>query len=160
VITPEERHYLYKKILDRYDKLFEFLAHHYASDNEEKDLHQQILLHIWKGLDGFEKRSSPEWWGYRIAQNTVNSHRRATRRHNRGLEAYKETVETTMPGGRGEDQIVQDFSNSITEEEQEIFALYLSDRDYKEIAEMKRINEATLRSKISRLKDKFKQRYL
>ena len=48
----------------------------YARGADENDLFQEMLLQIWKGLPGFEGRSSKNTWVYRVALNTAMTYRR------------------------------------------------------------------------------------
>jgi RNA polymerase sigma factor (sigma-70 family) len=107
-----------------------------ASNDEEQDLHQQILAQIWKGLSGFERRSALGTWAYRTAMNAVYNYRRNTHRRNNAMNGYKETVETTMHGGRDIDAMFREFEKSLSDNDRDIFALYLSQLSLKEIAEI------------------------
>ena len=52
-----------------------------GSAQDAEDLIQETLLAAWRGLDGFEGRSSPRTWLYRIATNRcLNAVRSASRR--------------------------------------------------------------------------------
>ena len=43
----------------------------FASDRQQADdLVQEVLIRLWRGIDGFKGRSSAKTWGYRVALNT------------------------------------------------------------------------------------------
>jgi RNA polymerase sigma factor (sigma-70 family) len=160
VITPAERQDLYNRIVDRYDKHYIDIARYYAPNTEENDLHQHILFQIWKSLDQFEGRSTPETWAYRLALNTSKSYRRDNGRREKALNAYKATVVTKMQGGRGAAPVLKEFTDSLRGKNRDIFILYMTNVGYAEIAEIMRMSEPTVRARISRLKDKFEQLYI
>ncbi|NBB92772.1 MAG: sigma-70 family RNA polymerase sigma factor [Gammaproteobacteria bacterium] len=47
------------------------IARQYAGEADEQDLLQEICLALWRGLDGFEGRSSLSTWVFRVAVNTA-----------------------------------------------------------------------------------------
>jgi DNA-directed RNA polymerase specialized sigma24 family protein len=63
-------------------------------------------------------------------------------------------------GGRDEEQMLQEFAQSLPDTERSLFAFHLTDRSYQEIADITGLSELALRVKTSRLKNLFKQRYL
>jgi RNA polymerase sigma-70 factor, ECF subfamily len=128
--------------------------------NEALDLYQEILCKIWKSLDRFEGRSAPETWAYRIALHTAINYKRNSFRRNRAWRNYGQDLQTKQNGGRGEDEILNEFAESLPEEDRKLFMLHLTELSYQEIAEISGISEPALRVRISRLKHQFEQRYL
>jgi RNA polymerase sigma-70 factor (TIGR02960 family) len=72
----------FRDLTDPYRR--ELLAHCYrmlGSLTEAEDMLQETLIAAWRGLAGFEGRSSPRSWLYRIATNTcLNAVRAGARR--------------------------------------------------------------------------------
>ena len=124
------------------------------------DLYQEIRYQVWKSLDRFNGRSAPATWAYRIAVNTGASHRRNNSYRDQARRAYGQSVPCKQSCGRGEEQILREFAQSLPGMERKLFTLYLTDLSYKEIAEAAGISEGTLRVKIKRLKHQYEQRYL
>ncbi len=160
MVGPSEKEDLFNQILARNKGRFLFMARQYASAGEAADLYQEILYHLWKSLDRFEGRSGATTWAYRIALNTASKCRRNDFRRDRAWRAYGQNVQSEQRGGRGEEQILREFAQSLPDTERSLFTLYLANLSYQEIAEVARISEPTLRVKISRLKNQFEQRYL
>jgi RNA polymerase sigma-70 factor (ECF subfamily) len=160
VVAPSEKEDLFDRVLNLNKGRFLFIARQYASPNEVADLYQDILYQLWKSLDRFEGRSGPTTWACRIALNTASTYRRNNFRRDRAWRVYRQNVESEQRGGRGEEQILREFAESLPDTERTLFTLYLTNLSYQEIAEVIGISEPTLRVKISRLKNQFEQRYL
>lgn len=48
------------------------IARVYAgADGEEEDLHQEMVLQLWRGLPSYRGDSAPGTWLYRVALNTA-----------------------------------------------------------------------------------------
>ncbi len=160
MVAPSEKEDLFDRVLARNKGRFLFIARQYAPSSDVMDLYQEILYQLWKSLDRFEGRSAPSTWAYRIALNTASTHRRNTFRRDRAWRVYRQTVLSEQAGGRGEEHILREFAQSLSETERSLFTLYLTNLSYQEIAEVTGISEPTLRVKISRLKEQFEQRYV
>ncbi len=160
MVAPAEKEDLFNRILARNKGHFLFIARQYASNSEVVDLYQEILCHLWKSLDRFEGRSAPITWAYRVALNTASAYKRNSFRRGRAWRAYGQNVQSEQNGGRGEEQILREFAQSLPDSERSLFTLYLTNLSYQEIAEFAGISEAALRVRISRLKSQYEQRYL
>jgi len=160
VVAPTEKEDLFDRVLAQNKGRFLFIARQYASANEVVDLYQEIVYQLRKSLDRFEERSAPATWAYRIAVNTASTYRRNNFRRDRAWRVYRQNVESEQRGGRGEEQILREFAESLPDTERSLFTLYLTNLSYQEIAEVAGISEPTLRVRISRLKNQFEQRYL
>lgn len=55
---------------DNKDKIYRIFCFYIEDDEDRKDLHQEILTNIWRGLDHFVGRLKISTWIYRIAVNT------------------------------------------------------------------------------------------
>jgi RNA polymerase sigma factor (sigma-70 family) len=120
-------------------------------------------MRIRSGMDGFEGRSALATWAYRLAVNEALQYRREINRREKALREYGRNVQNVQIeqiGGRGQAQILREFTQSLKDEDQTIFTLYIANVSYQQIAEIAGVTEAYLRLKISRLRDLFEQRYL
>ena len=160
MVAPTRKQDMFDRVLAQNDVRFHFIAQQYASTSEVLDLYQEILHQIWKSLDRFEGRSAPETWACSIALYTANAYRRKRLRRAKVLHTYRKNVQSEQKGGRGEEQILREFVESLPEVERGLFTLYLTNLSYKEIVEFTDISEPVLRVRISRLRNQFEQRYL
>ncbi len=85
-----------------------------GSLQDAEDVLQETLLAAWRGLDGFEGRSSIRTWLYRIATNRCfNARRSASRRA--AKEWDMPAVEPPEPTGFGEIPWLEPYPDSLLE---------------------------------------------
>jgi RNA polymerase sigma-70 factor (ECF subfamily) len=138
------------------------IARSYARADEWRDLCQEILLQMWKGLDGFEGRSTPSTWVYRVALNTAITFRR---RNGRRVEPWGRPLPESgpepvaPPNLENEILILEEFLHSLEKVDRAVFLLYLEDLSYREISEVTGLTESHVGVRINRLKKAFTQRY-
>ena len=138
------------------------IARSYAPADECQDLCQEILLQMWRGLDGFEGRSAPSTWVYRVALNTAITYRRKTGRRVRPAarslsEMHPDPAAPPNPGD--EILILEEFLSSLGKVDRAIFLLYLEDLSYREISEVVGMTDGNVGVRINRLKRTFTQCY-
>jgi DNA-directed RNA polymerase specialized sigma24 family protein len=107
------------------------------------------VFHLLNSCKSQKARQSPEDY-----QTSRQSFRDKT------LREYAQNMPYRQPGGRGEEQILQEFSQLLPETERRLWLLFMAGLSYQQLAEEAGILETTLRSKILRLKNLFQKRYL
>jgi RNA polymerase sigma factor (sigma-70 family) len=138
------------------------IASSYARGDEAQDLCQEILLQMWRGLDGFEGRSAPSTWVYRIALNTAITFRRKNGRHAGppGRHPAATGLEPAAPSSPGNELLIlEEFLRSLGAIDRAVFLLYLEDLSYLEISEVTGLTKSHVGVSINRLKKTFTQRY-
>jgi RNA polymerase sigma factor (sigma-70 family) len=131
------------------------------NEADRQDLFQEMVLQCWRSYPTFKGDAKISTWLYRVALNTAIA----------GLRKQKNNV-TKYPGEIIADSIVDDIT-WIAEEEQlqqmygaisklgevdrAIVMLYLDDHSYEEMEDILGIREATLRVKMTRIKDRLRQ---
>ena len=137
------------------------IARSYASGDEAADLLQEILLQIWRGLEGFAGRSALGTWAYRVALNTAISFRSERwSRARRPFQIPPSGAPSTPAAPRREIAILEEFIAGLGPTDRAVFVLYLEDLSYREIAEVVGLTESHVGVKIHRLKGRFIERYL
>jgi RNA polymerase sigma factor (sigma-70 family) len=131
------------------------------NDEDRQDLFQEIVLQCWRSYPTFKGNAKISTWLYRVALNTAIA----------GLRKKKNEV-TKYPGEIITDTIADDTSwiaaeeqlqqmyraiGKLSEVDKAIVMLYLDDRSYEEMEEILGIKEATLRVKMTRIKDRLRQ---
>jgi RNA polymerase sigma factor (sigma-70 family) len=162
VVTGDEKERLFKNIVAVNQRRIEAIARSYAHAGEQQDLCQEILLQMWKGLDGFEGRSAPSTWVYRVALNTAITFRRKNSRRVEPMgkplaESSQEPAAPSSPGN--EILILEEFLGSLGKIDRAVFLLCLEDLSYREISEVTGLTEGHVGVRINRLKRAFTHRY-
>ncbi|HVL68360.1 MAG TPA: RNA polymerase sigma factor [Vicinamibacterales bacterium] len=137
------------------------LARAYAGA-EWADLHQEILLQVWRGLDSFQGRSSVSTWLYRVALNTALTWRRRAAPAAAALvpqgEAPREPAGELSP--RDPMRVLDEFLGTLDPVDRAVLVLYLEDASYAEIADVTGLSENHVGVKLNRLKRAFVDRYI
>ena len=129
---------------------------------EWKDLHQDILLQIWRGLDSFAERASASTWLYRVALNTALTWRRKAGPAGRTIVSVSESIPEPIGSTGPQDpmQVLDEFLASLNAIDRAILLLYLEDASYADIAEVTGLSQSNVGVRINRLKRTFVDRYI
>ena len=135
----------------------------YCADNEDKkDLEQEILIQIWKSLDTYNDTYAITTWLYRISMNVAISHYRKTYktkgktvRLDTGLLEFTAAPETSERSY--EQELLRKLLAGLNEFDKALMFLYLEDKDYEVIADILGITKTNVATKISRIKNRWKQ---
>jgi RNA polymerase sigma-70 factor (ECF subfamily) len=158
-----ETHQRFLEIVEPNRRRLQGLARSFAAGADRDDLYQEMLLQIWRSLDGFAGRSNPDTWVYRVALNTAISHRRRSsvrERHASTTEIEPDHVPGASAGGRDELHILEEFMAGLNEIDRSLFALYLEDLSYRELAEVTGLSESHVGVRINRMKRRFTDTYI
>lgn len=134
----------------------------YAYDtHDRKDLFQEILIAAWQSYPKYKGDAKFSTWLYKVAIYTAIA----------GLRKSKSFIKSTDPNELPQSTITLSYDASqddqlsvlykaiaqLNEIDKAIVMLYLEDKSYKEMEDIMGINEATLRVKVNRIKEKLKQ---
>jgi len=162
VAGPDAKQRLFEEVVAANQRRILAIARSYAPPNERQDLCQEIMLQMWKGLDGFQGRSAPSTWVYRVALNTAITFRRKNgRRIDPSASALDEGGHDPVapPSVATEIAILEDFLQSLGKIDRAVFLLYLEDLSYRDISDVTGLTESHVGVRINRLKKAFIQRY-
>ena len=69
--TKEQKERDFERLVEEQRQTIYSVCYLFASDRQQADdLVQEVLIRLWRGIDGFKGRSSAKTWGYRVALNT------------------------------------------------------------------------------------------
>jgi len=163
----ENKETKFKSILSEYQDMIYRLCCIYVDDAEcRKDLYQNILMRIWKGLNSFENRSSISTWIYRISVNTSIDYLRKenNKKHISNLKDMRDLELADNSNTLEEDLITSEkirlmyrCINKMTFIDKTLITLYLEDLSYREISEILGISEKNVGVRLSRIKTKLNQ---
>jgi RNA polymerase sigma-70 factor (ECF subfamily) len=151
---------VFLSLVRKHSPLLHKVCHLYCrSEDERRDLLQEILLQLWKSLPGFEGRAKPATWFYRVALNTAITFLRKSARSG-FVSAFPET-QTAVCEGREFRQIenaevLERALATLGDVEKAIVLLHFEERSYLEIAEILGISEKVVSVKLVRIKTKLR----
>ncbi len=153
--TKEQR---FSKLVKEHEQTIYAVCYMFSRDAEEvDDLHQEILLRLWQGYDGFEGRSDIKTWIYRVALNYCINFRDKRRREQtrrmtvRGSDSSDSDLEKRM-------QIKQLYQriNKLGLVDRSVILLWLEGLSYEEIGEILGISVKNVSFKLVRIKERLK----
>lgn len=158
-MTAAEKEKQFMEILDTYKNQIYRVCWGFTSNiHDVEDLFQEIVLNIWKGLNGFRQESSLSTWIYRIAVNTCILWRK------------KSTITTPLDTNHIATEM-KDFEiqynpkllklrtaiQDLKKFDRSLMLLVIEGFSYKEIAEILGISITNVGAKISRIKSRIKK---
>lgn len=158
-ITQQE----FVQLIEGNKRLIYKVCHVYAHTSDDKeDLYQEILVQLWSSLPTFRHESKFTTWMYRVALNTAIAGLRK-RKHTplkaEFNEKYVAVAEPTYMEGEQKDPVTEMYEaiKLLTPVEKAVVTLYLENKSYDEMEEVLGIAGATLRVKMTRIKDKLQR---
>jgi RNA polymerase sigma factor (sigma-70 family) len=131
------------------------------SQEERRDLFQEITLQLWKGFKAYEGRAKLSTWMYRVALNTaISSFRKRKRRPEEQALGEFEMQLPNPPEDPDKAEKIRFLYKAIgklSKVEKAIIMLYLEEHSYDEIAEIVGITRNHVGVKINRIKGKLKK---
>lgn len=126
-----------------------------------EDLFQETILNVWKGIDGFQGKSSPATWIYRITVNTCILWKKKIT----PLEDMETNTLVDSPTQDTEFEVEQNprilqlraAIQQLKKVDRSLILLVLEGFSYKEIAEISGISVSNVGAKLTRIKAKIKQ---
>lgn len=159
----------FKQIIEENSQRINSICSYYNSNAEDrKDLHQEILVNIWKSLDKFRGDSAISTWIYRIAVNTSLSFNGKAYRHmNLNIESVPQSMNLLFDDEEMEHKInkEQHFDeleaqlNMLSIIDKALITLVLEGCSMREIADIIGLTEPNVKVKIHRIKEQLKQQF-
>lgn len=148
----------FENIVREYGGLITKICFYFSIDSEDfKDLRQEVMYHIWKGLDKFRNESKISTWIYRISFNSCISFQRKDKKFKKistenilNLPAEDENFRSKLEEYEKMHALIQ----KLKYEERVIILMWLDDLSYDEIAHITGHNRNTVATKLKRIKEK------
>jgi RNA polymerase sigma-70 factor, ECF subfamily len=164
----QDREQLYRNAVREFGSALDRLAAGYEADPDKRhDLRQDIHLHIWKSLEGFDGRCSLKTWTFRVAHNAAVSYVTRERRKNSMLVSIEELHQ--LPHSMvWEPDIDQHRSLlrlsrlilNLKPLDRQIMLSYLEEMDNQTIADITGLSPANVAMKVHRIKHVLSRRLL
>jgi RNA polymerase sigma-70 factor (ECF subfamily) len=128
------------------------LVHLYAtSDEDKKDLYQEIVLQAWKTYPSFRGEAKFSTWLYRLCLNTIFTIQRKTNKIDyTDTTMYEQQLITTS--GNDEKERLYKALRTLPDTERAIISLNLDGYDNKEVSELLGITANLVGVKLHRAK--------
>jgi RNA polymerase sigma factor (sigma-70 family) len=158
VIDPGEKTRLFEETIDRHTGWIGIIARNNAPTNSCEDLEQDIRMAFWKSMDRYDGKSSGlDTWFFSVAQNTIKRFRRT-------YQNIRKREEAVLPNPLFVEQewdqidLVEEYTGKLADFDRQVLTLYI-DHSYAEMSAVLGVNEASLRKRVSRIKEQIKTKY-
>ncbi|MBQ3606069.1 MAG: sigma-70 family RNA polymerase sigma factor [Muribaculaceae bacterium] len=128
----------------------------YAADDDHfKDLYQEVLINLWRGIDRFRGDAQLSTWIYRTSINTCVTYYRRNHKHDEALSLEGVSVVDNDDGTRLQ-QIKEMYRliSRLDRMEKAIILLWLDEKSYDEISEITGLSRNNVASRLRRIKIK------
>lgn len=152
--TDKERRFV--SIIENNRGVITKVCYMYATDREHfKDLYQETLVNLWRGIDSFRGDSTVSTWIYRTAINTCLTIFRRSR--NDRATVSLDVVADMAASGDERPALLKEMYRLISHLEsldKAIIMLWLDERTYDEIAEITGLPRNTIATRLRRIKQR------
>jgi RNA polymerase sigma-70 factor (ECF subfamily) len=164
-MNKETDHDGFLTLLEEHKRIIFKICNSYcAKKSDREDLAQEIIFQLWKSHKNFNADHKFSTWMYRIALNVaITFYRKETRAAKTiSLAETPPEVEDKISNDPVEENInrLEIFINELKEFDKALMILYLEEKNYKEISEILGITETNVATKLGRIKDKLRQKFL
>ncbi|MGF1585611.1 MAG: RNA polymerase sigma factor [Bacteroidales bacterium] len=130
------------------------------SDEEKKDMYQEVTINLWKSLPAFKGNSSLSTWVYRVALNTCMRQslksKRLSGNHQKLESIHLRTLQLDDDANDKQELVRQLYKciGNLNDIDKNLCMLSLDELPYKEITEITGLSENHIAVRMKRLKEK------
>ena len=144
--------------------IFKICNSYCRNKDDREDLAQEIVYQLWKSYETYNAAFKFSTWMYRVALNVAISFYRKEKKSKNTVSMDEHLIEIAYEEDLNDEsennyKLLLKFVNELKELDRALMILYLEDKSYKEIAEILGITETNVATKISRIKEKIKQKF-
>jgi RNA polymerase sigma factor (sigma-70 family) len=129
---------------------------------DREDLVQEIILQLWKSYSNYNPEFKLSTWIYRISLNVAISYYRKNIPTRNALALEGTVLQKANSIEYDEEprlKMLNDFIAQLDDLNKALMLLYLEEKSLKEISEIIGISESNVGTKISRIKQKLKEKF-
>jgi len=150
---PQRKERAFKELVELYQqRLYWHIRKIVLTHENADDVLQETFLRIFKGIDSFKEKSSLSTWMYRIAHNESLRFLQKNKmsKNSTGIDDSIYLEKLTSDSYFDGDEVKKKLHATLlglTEKQRRVFQMkYFDDLSFKEIAEILKVNENTLKS--------------
>lgn len=132
------------------------------SSEDQKDLVQEIILQLWSSYENYDPKYKITTWIYRIALNvSITHYRKDSVRKKYTIPMTEHLIESfvTEEDEQSEDiRKLRRFIQELDEMNRALMILYLDGNSHQEISRVLNISVSNVGTKISRIKEKLREK--
>ena len=152
---------IFVSLVREHEPLLHKVCHLYCrSEEERRDLLQEILLQVWRSLPGFQGRAKPATWIYRVALNTAITFLRKSIRSGRVdalTDAEAPFCEDREFRRVEQAEVLERALATLGNVDKALVLLHFEERSHKEIGEILGISEKAVGVKLVRIRNKLRE---
>jgi len=163
-MDKQEQQQFFRDIVEQHKGILFKIARAYCQGEEDRqDLIQEMMIQIWQSLHTYNNKYAITTWLYRVSLNTAISHYRKDKTRGKYFIALEPNFDV---GGLFDDSdkeqklnLLEKYISDLKEIDKAMMLLYLEDKNHSEISEILGMTLTNVSTKISRIKDKLKERF-
>ncbi|MCJ8163908.1 sigma-70 family RNA polymerase sigma factor [Pontibacter sp. E15-1] len=132
--------------------------------DDREDLAQEIMLQLWKSFGRYNDQYKVSTWMYRIALNVaISFYRKNLARQQVLVPISENTAHPANEEPQNHEQqlaLLEQFISELKELDKALMLLYLEQKGQREIADILGISASNVSTKIARIKDNLKKKFL
>lgn len=152
-------------VVQNKERLHRICSYYSSTEDDSKDMHQEILVNIWKSLENFKGNSSINTWIYRVAVNTaLNFTGKAYKHMKLTVSLDTQNLSSITDIQNLDEKLQQEVQfeklqtelNQLTVIDKALISLMLEGLSMKEISDVIGITEPNVKVKIHRIKQQLR----
>lgn len=153
IVMIEKRKGLIYKIADAYSRSYE----------DQEDLVQEIILQLWSSFGKYDPKFKITTWIYRIALNvSITHYRKDVVRKKYTIPMTEQFIESSYTEKDNQADDIRQLKKLIQELDEmnrALMILYLDGNSHQEISNVLNISVSNVGTKISRIKEKLREKF-
>lgn len=163
-MDDKTKHQQFNELLKNHKGILIKVARTYCQDtNDRQDLIQEISIQIWQSLAKYNTDYKISTWLYRVSINTAISFYRKDKNRQQASIKLDEKLQQSNEAYDKEKEhklnLLEQFIYELNEFDKAIMLLYLEEKSHQEISNVLGLSKSNVGTKISRIKDRLKNRF-
>ena len=143
--------------------VFKVARSYFSDSDDQKDLAQDIIIHLWQSFHKYDAKYAISTWAYRISLNVAISAKRKSSTKAKHLvnsdTSMIDIVEDLENDEEKQSMILHQFIDELDDLNKALMILYLDGNSHEKIAEILEITKSNVGTKIGRIKTRLKEHF-